>query len=128
MVERADFNVLGHLDLIRRDSWDLFHEVLTLAPYRDLIETALRRLIDDGRGLEVNTSGLRKGLPEPVPGIQVLQWYRELGGEILVFGSDGHRPEHVGFGFDVARDLALSAGFDRSAIFREGQVVDWARL
>jgi histidinol-phosphatase (PHP family) len=128
MVEQAEFDVLGHLDLIRRDSWDLCHEVLALAPYRDLIEPALRQLVEDGRGLEVNTSGLRKGLPEPVPGSQILQWYRALGGEILVFGSDGHRPEHVGFGFGVARDLALSAGFEYLTVFRERRVVDWTKL
>ncbi len=43
-------------------------KVLTLDPYRDLIEQVLRNLIETGRGMEVNTSGLRKGLPEPVPG------------------------------------------------------------
>jgi histidinol-phosphatase (PHP family) len=128
MVEYADFDVLGHLDLIRRDSWDLCHKVLPLEPYRDLIQTALELLIGAGRGLEINTSGLRKGLPEPVPGRQVLQWYRELGGEILVFGSDGHRPDHVGFGFDIARDIARATGFERSAVYRAGHIVDWMPL
>jgi len=58
----------------------------------------------------------------------VLTWYRELGGELLVFGSDGHRPDHIGFGFDVARDLALAAGFDRVAIYQGRQIVDWTNL
>ena len=128
MVEVADFDVLGHLDLVRRDSWELFHEVLTLDAYRDPIEQVLRTLIETGRGMEVNTSGLRKGLPEPVPGHQILQWYRALGGEILVLGSDGHRPEHVGYGFDTARALALATGFERVARYRERQIVDWIAL
>ncbi len=30
MVDQAQFDVLGHLDLVRRDSWALFHQVLPL--------------------------------------------------------------------------------------------------
>jgi len=128
MVECAEFDVLGHLDLIRRDSWDIHRKVLPLDPYREPIEAALTSLITKGKGLEINTSGLRKGLPEPIPGRQVLTWYRELGGELLVFGSDGHRPDHIGFGFDVARDLVRASGFDRVAIYQERQIVDWMHL
>ena len=128
MVDVADFDVLGHLDLVRRDSWDLFHETLPLDRYGDLIDAILKRLIASGRGLEINTSGLRKGLSEPVPGYHVLRRYHELGGEILVLGSDGHRPEHIGYGFDVARDLACAAGFERAAVFSQRSVVGWINL
>ena len=120
--------ILGHLDLVRRDSWELFGEVLPLAHYREPITTVLRRLIDAGRGLEINTSALRKGFSQPVPGLTALRWYRELGGEIVVFGSDGHRPADVAYGFDVARDLALAAGFHRVAEFRRREIVNWIEL
>jgi histidinol-phosphatase (PHP family) len=128
MVEKADFDVLGHLDLVRRDSWELFERVLDVTPYRAAIDEILRRVIEKGKGIEVNTSGLRKGLSEPVPGLEILRHYRRLGGEILVFGSDGHRPEHVGHGFDVARDLALAAGFKRIARFEQRRVAGWIDL
>ena len=128
MVENAEFDVLGHLDLVRRDSWELFHQALELEPYREAIDHVLRRVIDHGKGIEVNTSALRKGLSEPVPGLDILRRYRELGGEILVFGSDGHRPEHVGYAFDVARDLALAAGFRRIAHFEHRRVAGWTDL
>ncbi|MBN1246035.1 MAG: histidinol-phosphatase HisJ family protein [Anaerolineae bacterium] len=128
LVNGADFDVLGHLDLVRRDSWDLFGEVLPLERYRETITHILRCLIETGRGLEVNTSALRKGLSEPVPGLSALRWYRELGGEILVFGSDGHRPSDIAYGFDVARNLALAAGFRRVAAFERRQIVDWIEL
>ncbi|MGC9347445.1 MAG: histidinol-phosphatase HisJ family protein [Anaerolineae bacterium] len=128
MVENAEFDVLGHLDLVRRDSWELFGRVLDLKPYRNAIDHILRRVIEKGKGIEVNTSGLRKGLSEPVPGLGILRQYRSLGGEILVFGSDGHRSEHVGHGFDVARDLALAAGFERIARFEQRRVAGWIDL
>jgi histidinol-phosphatase (PHP family) len=128
MVEGAEFDVLGHLDLVRRDSWDLFGETLTLEPYAEMIDTVLRRLIADGRGLEINTSALRKGLPETVPGVAMVRRYRELGGEVLVIGSDAHRPEHLGYGFSVARDMALAAGFKRVARFEKRLITEWIDL
>ncbi len=128
MVGVADFDILGHLDLVRRDSWDLFHEVLPLDRCATMIDAILEQLVTSGRGLEINTSGLRRGLAEPVPGLRILQRYRELGGEILVLGSDGHRPEHIGWRFDTARDLARAAGFERVARFSQRQVVDWIDL
>ncbi len=128
MVNGADFDILGHLDLVRRDSWALFGKTLTLDAFREPIQVVLRHLIESGRGLEINTSGLRQGLPEPVPGLDVLRWYRDLGGEVLVLGSDGHCPEHIAFGFDTARDIALTAGFHRIARFENRTVVDWIEL
>jgi len=128
MVNETDFDILGHLDLVRRDSWDLLGETLSSDAFREPIEVVLRHLIETGRGLEINTSGLRKGLPGPLPGLDVLRWYRDLGGEVLVTGSDGHSPEHIAFGFSTARDIALAAGFHRTARFENRTVVDWIEL
>ena len=128
MVYEADFDILGHLDLVQRDSWELFGETLTLDAFREPIQVVLCHLIESGRGLEINTSGLRKGLPKSLPGLGVLRWYRDLGGEVLVLGSDAHCPEHIAFGFDAARDIALAAGFLRIARFENRTVVDWIEL
>jgi histidinol-phosphatase (PHP family) len=128
MVEHAEFDVLGHLDLVRRDSWALFGHTMELAPFEAKIRHALRRLVETGRGIEINTSGLHKGLGKPLPNLQVLQWYHELGGEILTFGSDAHHPEHIAFGFDRAREIARAAGFERVARFRDRKVVGWIPL
>ncbi len=128
MVTEADFDVLGHLDIVRRDSWDLFKQTLNLNAFHGTIDQTLQKLIDAGRGLEVNTSGLRKGLPEPNPSLSVLRRYRKLGGEILVFGSDGHRPRQLGHGFKDARNLALAAGFRHTVRYKERRIVDWLTL
>jgi histidinol-phosphatase (PHP family) len=128
MVNEADFDILGHLDLVQRDSWELFGETITLDVFREPIQVVLRHLIETGRGLEINTSGLRKGLPDPLPGLEVLRWYRDLGGEVLVTGSDSHSPEQIAYGFDTARDIALAAGFHRIARFENRTVVDWIEL
>ena len=72
-----DYSVLGHLDLIRR--YDPFGDY-PFACVRDLVAEILRRVIDDGKGIEVNTSGMRYGLGDFQPSRQVLELYRDLGG------------------------------------------------
>lgn len=128
LAERGAYDVLAHFDLVRRDSWSVCRQALPLEPYAPLIREALTAVVERGKGLEINTSALAAGLSEPCPGLTILRWYRELGGEILVLGSDAHHPEDVGQYFDEARSLALEAGFNRLARFRERRVVDWLPL
>ncbi len=128
LVRRSDFDILAHLDLVRRDDWDQNRHLLPLEPFADEIRAILRVLVERGKGLEINTSGLAKGMGTPLPELEVLGWYRELGGEILVFGSDAHAPEHLSRHFETARDLALAAGFTRLARFQQRHIVDWIEL
>ena len=128
MVSEVDYDIVGHLDIVRRDSWMLWRRVLTLEPYADLIRQALRIVVRRGKGIEVNTSAWRKGMAAPLPELNVLRWYRELGGELLVFGSDAHASDQIAWRFDRARELALDAGFTRLPRFEQRRVVDWIAL
>ena len=125
LAQEGEYDVLAHFDLVRRDSWTLCQQVLPVEPYAEAIREALRAVAARGKGLEINTSAWSMGLDEPCPGLTILRWYRELGGEVLVFGSDAHHPEHVGKNFDRARDLALAAGFTRLARFEQRRIVGW---
>jgi histidinol-phosphatase (PHP family) len=123
----GDWDVLGHLDLVKRDArkYGLVYD--GPAPYAETIRAALRHVVERGKGIEINTSPLHRGQTEPCPSLEILRWYRELGGEILTFGSDAHTPDAVAAYFDVARDMALAAGFTRRARFA-GRKVDWVDL
>lgn len=128
LARDGEFDVLGHLDLVRRDSWSVKRQILPLEPYADLIRAILAALVQRGKGLEINTSPWDRGLDDPCPGLTILRWYRELGGEILVFGSDAHNPRRVGQYFPRARDLALAAGFTHLVRFKQRQITDWCEL
>ena len=128
LAAHGDFDVVGHLDNVRRDSCMLYQQTLAVADFADPIRTALRSLVERGKGLEINTSGPSYGLPVPLPDLTILRWFRELGGEILVFGSDAHKSEQVGRHFATARELALAAGFTHLARFAQRQVVEWLPL
>ncbi len=89
-----DYSVLGHMDLITR--YD------TAGPFpftqrKEILTEILKTVITDGKGIEVNTSCYRYGLPDLTPARDILHLYRELGGTILTIGSDSHKKSHLGF-------------------------------
>jgi histidinol-phosphatase (PHP family) len=59
--------------------------------------------------------------------MDILRWYRELGGEILTLGSDAHSPDRLGAHFDTALEMARAAGFTRLARFERRQI-SWVEL
>jgi histidinol-phosphatase (PHP family) len=114
----GEYDVLAHPDIIRRAIYRRFGPTeLDLSPYEPLVREVLRIVAERGKGLEVNTAYLRKGMGGPGPSVQVLRWFREEGGRIVTLGSDGHRPEHVGAGFDRALAMVREAGFERLTTF-----------
>lgn len=118
LSETGAFDCLGHLDLFKRhcrkygfsDQYDRFEPT---------IKKILTAIIQRGKGIEINTSGLRQAAGETMPGINILKLYKELGGTIITAGSDSHKPEDVGAGFDEAHVLLRKAGFDRIAVFNQ---------
>ncbi len=112
----ADFDVLGHLDYMTRYGTGK-EPVYSYARFADEIDTILRLLIENGKGLEVNTSGLKYGLPYMHPHMDVLRRYRELGGEIVTVGSDAHAPDQIAYDFEQISDVLEACGFRYYAEF-----------
>lgn len=105
-----DFDSLGHLDYVVRYGKNREQEY-SYQCFADEIDEVLKRLILLGKGLEVNTGGLKYGLGFPNPHPDVIRRYRELGGEIITVGADAHRPEHVAYDFGKAAEILKECGF-----------------
>jgi len=116
LVNVGDFDVVGHLDVPKRFAGHL-HDRLDPTPFEEPIREVLRTCIERGIGIEINTGTIRRTGNDPSPSPEVLFWYRELGGEILTIGSDGHRPTHMAYAFDRALALACEAGFTHLTSF-----------
>lgn len=112
------FDVLGHLDYVVRYGREK-EKKYSYKKYADVIDEILRVLISKGKGLELNMSGLKYGLPFAHPHPDVLKRYRELGGEIITVGADGHKPEHIAYDFYKAEDILTACGFRYYTEFRE---------
>lgn len=104
------YDVLGHLDYIVRYS-NQGSKRFDLNDYMDIIEEILKQVIAHGKGIEMNMSGLKYGLGAPHPQPEIIKRYRELGGEIITVGADGHIPEHIAYDYHLADDILKSCGF-----------------
>ena len=107
-----NYDVLGHIDYVVRKvpGGEAAYNTLD---YKDLIDQILTYLIDNEKGIEINTSAVAKsGFTNPNPHRDIVKRYRELGGEFITVGSDAHRPEFIAGAFDVAEEVLKYACFD----------------
>ena len=116
------FQTLGHLDYVVRYGKTREKEY-SYTEYADIIDEILKLLIEKGKGLEVNSAGLKYGLPFAHPHPDVLKRYRELGGEIITIGADAHKPEHIAYDFAKAEEILKSCGFKYYTEFFEQKPV-----
>ena len=116
------FQTLGHLDYVVRYGKSREKEYL-YTDYADIIDEILKLLIEKEKGLEVNSAGLKYGLPFAHPHPDVLKHYRELGGEIITIGADAHKPEHIAYDFAKAEEILKSCGFKYYTEFFEQKPV-----
>jgi histidinol-phosphatase (PHP family) len=113
------FHVLGHMDFAKRYAkryWDF--EGPIDAP--DLIDEILTNCLAARLVPEINTSTLRNNIAAPMPGLEVIERYAELGGTAMSLGSDAHSPQYVGSHFADAVELMRRGGIKHLAVFREG--------
>lgn len=115
----SHFNVIGHLDAIRRYS-GYKDRTMTLKEFPDELDAILHLLVQKGKGIEINSSGFKFGLDDTLPSLEIVKRYRELGGEIVTVGSDAHTVASVGNNLNVAFKVLKSAGFNHVCLFREG--------
>ena len=116
------FQTLGHLDYVVRYGKSREKEY-SYTDYADIIDEILKLLIEKEKGLEVNSAGLKYGLPFAHPHPDVLKRYRELGGEIITIGADAHKPEHIAYDFAKAEEILKSYGFKYYTEFFEQKPV-----
>ncbi len=110
------FDIYGHLDyVVRYGTYE--NKILEVSNHTDIIYEILKTLIDKGKGLEVNTSGIRYGLGHFNPQIPILKMYLDMGGEIITIGSDAHSKEYVGFLWQEAAEMLKNIGFKHFTTF-----------
>ncbi len=127
MAQAGGFDVLSHLDVFKRTGY-AFWGRFDITEWEDLVRPVWEACIANDIAPEINTSGLRLPVGQTQPTLEALRWYREMGGERLVIGSDAHRPEHVGHGLETALRIAHQAGFTHLCRFQRRTVVAWVPI
>ena len=114
------FDVLSHFDVVKRYSLR-YRGSYDVAPFAGLIDEILAVCVAADLAPEINTSSLRQGLGETMPNAQTVLRYAELGGKLISLGSDSHRAEDIGAGFDLALKMIRDAGLEGLAVFKDRQ-------
>ncbi len=120
LVDWNKYDCVGHLDLIKRYT-SMYNIKVHLIDYKEKLEEILRKIIQNGKGIEVNTSGLRQFAKECLPGLDIVSFYRQLGGEIITVGSDAHTAEDVGKGIREGVEMIEQAGFKYITVYKNRQ-------
>ena len=90
-------------------------------PWHGVLDELLGTLARNGKALEINTSGIRKGQGMTSPDLPLVKRFYELGGKYITIGSDAHRAHEVGADLDVAASLAKEAGFTHYTVYFDRQ-------
>lgn len=123
MTAWGDFDIMGHYDYVVRycnyDQVDILYK-----DFSDIFDEIFRYLIHNGKALEINTKSYQnyKGRQASLDK-NVLIRYKEMGGEIISFGSDSHDDFVVGTDFEKYAAIVKSLGFRWSAHYEKRQLV-----
>jgi len=111
MAKSGLFDIAGHFDLLK---------VFKFLPTKDvrlLAQNALKAIKKSNMTIEINTAGLRKPIEEIYPSRPLMEEMFELDIPIT-FGSDAHKIEHIGHGYDEAILLAKEIGYTKIMTFK----------
>ncbi len=121
-----NFDVYGHLDYVVRYGTTKDSDY-SYDKYKDILDKILETILDNEKGIEINTGAIGYNLKELNPCTDILKRYKELGGEIITVGSDAHAPENIARGFGRAADVLLSCGFKYYTTF-ENRLPEFHRI
>ncbi len=102
------FDVLGHINYVCKSAYNPTKKPLKYADYSDICDEIMKTLAKNGKGMEINTSGMDR-VGEFLPSYDYIKRFKELGGEIITVGSDAHDGARVGQytaqALEIARDV-----------------------
>jgi histidinol-phosphatase (PHP family) len=111
------YDVIAHPDLVK--IWGSARP-LPDTDLRRYYEPAIEAMLEADVAIEVSTAGLRKPVGEIYPARAMLEMAVDAGVPVAL-SSDAHEPEHIGFGYDRARELLEACGIAELAVFERRQ-------
>lgn len=122
-VKWDNFDVLSQLTLPMRYITSETAPYFSIRHCDDIIEMVLKKLVENGKALEVNTAALRGKLNRILPPVRYLRMFRELGGEFITVGSGSHSCESIGSDLGEGISLVHEAGFSSYCYFENRKPV-----
>ena len=122
MLADYDFDIFAHLTCPFRYINGKYGRDVDIRKYADRIDDVLRRVIEKGVALEVNTSGYGTSVGF-MPDEWIVERYVSFGGKKVTLGSDAHIADNIGKGFDAAIQMLKRHGIDYIYSFKKRKPV-----
>jgi len=117
MAKTGNFDIVGHLDLIKVFKYLPTKDIKTLA------KKALQEIKKSNMVIEINSAGFRKPIGEQYPSKELLELAFELNIPIT-FSSDAHAIEQIGFEYKQTIELAKKIGYNKCVYFENREKVN----
>jgi histidinol-phosphatase (PHP family) len=118
MIRAGGFDILGHLDLVKRNNPGNRWFSTAAPPYSEKSAALVPLIAAAGCIVEVNTGGMNRGLlDEPYPSLRLLSLLCRAGIPAIIT-ADAHETAHLGGHYREARETLLKAGYRRAAVFK----------
>lgn len=118
IAEKQDVDVLAHLTYILRYINGKYKKNVDWHIQEDKIRRVLRAIIERNIALEINTSCVGSFYDEWLPNKDIIDLYIEMGGSLFTLGSDAHKSEKIGTGFDEVKDYLKQKGIGHLVYYK----------
>ena len=119
IAEEMDVDVLAHLTYIFRYINGKYQKNLDWHIVEEKIRRIFRALIERGIALEINTSCVGSCYDEWLPAKDIVALYIQMGGKLFTLGSDAHKSEKIGTGFETVKAYLRQRGIDTLVYYRQ---------
>ena len=110
IAEKLDVDVLAHLTYILRYINGKYKRNVDWRIQEEKICRVFRALIARNIALEINTSCVGSFYDEWLPNKEIIDIYIEMGGRLFTLGSDAHKSEKIGNGFEAVKTYLKQKG------------------
>lgn len=119
IAEEMDVDVLAHLTYILRYINGKYDKNMDWHIFEDKIRRVFRALIERKIALEINTSCVGSAYDVWLPEKEIVALYIEMGGRLFTLGSDDHKGEKIGNGFEAVTDFLRHKGIHTLVYYKQ---------
>ena len=116
MSEHGNFDIIGHLDVVKKTNIDSIYFTETEEWYKVEIDTTLECIADNKQILEVNTCQILHDPARIYPSPWILQMANDYDIPIML-NSDAHSPDRIDNYFEKAKLMMRNAGYSELKVF-----------
>lgn len=111
MIEKEKFDIIGHLDVIRKNNKNNKYFDSSLKWYKFMVEEVLENAKYYNKIIEINTGGMIRGyVNDSYPENDILKMMKEKNIKIAI-NSDAHSPKDIDGKFDEIYNKLIEIGF-----------------